>query len=199
MSANVTVKKITADPEVLHNGSKDYRYTGSTDRKSTRLNSSHDPFLLAQFTGCNVRFINTKFQKGFCQIILNNKFIFINQNMSLEMQHMTCAHELGHLFLHREELKKRKRFAEMELFDITDRTELEANQFAANILIDDSELLSLIRSGYDMISTASLLNVNVNMLMVKILSLRNAGYDFDPPFYPDTRFMGKISDGCINE
>jgi len=160
---------------------------------------TRDPFQLAQFLGCIVKFINTKSQKGFCKIIFNNRFIFINQNMSPQMQRMTCAHELGHILLHKEALKQQGHFAEMELFDITDHRELEANQFAANLLIDDRELLDLLKDGYDMVGAAAQLNVNVNMLMVKLLSMNKTGYTFDLPFYPDARFMGRIADHTENE
>ena len=156
---------------------------------------TRDPFRIAELSDCYVKFINTRYQKGFCQILLNNKYIFINQNMSPQMQRMTCAHELGHLFLHQKELRKQKRFTEMELFNITDQLELEANQFAANILIEDTELLELLQNGYDMIESARQLNVNVNLLMVKMLTMTKSGFDFDLPFYPDARFMGKIQDG----
>ena len=160
---------------------------------------TRDPFMLAQLLGCIVQFINTKHQKGFCTIILNNKFIFINQNMSPQMQRMTCAHELGHLFLHMDVLKQNKHFAEMELFNISDHRELEANQFAANLLVDNDELLSLLREGYDMVSIASQLNINVNMLMVKLLSMNREGYDFELPYYPNAKFMGRIEDGGSDE
>ena len=162
-------------------------------QKLVQLHETRDPFQLAQNLGCYVRFIDTKRQKGFCQILLNSPYIFINQNMSPQMQRMTCAHELGHLVLHRAELKKKKRFAEMELFDITDHLELEANQFAANLLIGDEELLELLKSGYDIVETAAQFHVNVNMLMVKLLSMKKIGYEFDLPYYPDARFMGKIN------
>ena len=155
---------------------------------------TRDPFELARLLGCFVKFINTKAQKGFCKIIFNNRFIFINQNMTPQMQRMTCAHELGHILLHKEALKQQGHFAEMELFDITDHRELEANQFAANLLIDDQELLELLKDGYDMVGAAAQLNVNVNMLMVKLLSMNKTGYDFDLPYYPNARFLGTIQD-----
>lgn len=176
----------------------DHRIT-SIPRRLVMQYETRDPFQLAQRLGCYVKFINTRHQKGFCKVLLNNRFIFINQNMSLPMQRMTCAHELGHLFLHGEVLKQKKHFAEMELFNITDRLELEANQFAANILIDDAELSGLLKEGYDMVSIASQLGVNVNMLMVKLLSMKKEGLSFDLPFYPDARFMGKIRDAAFNE
>ena len=159
---------------------------------------TRDPFQLAQHLGWHVKYINTRHQKGFCKIILHNSFIFINRNISPQMQRMTCAHELGHLFLHKDVLEQQGHFAEMELFDITDHRELEANQFAANLLLDERELLQLLKDGYDMAEIASQLMVNVNLLMVKLLSMNREGYEFDLPFYPNARFMGKIRDGENN-
>ena len=155
---------------------------------------TRDPFEIAHMLGYSVKFINTKKQKGFCKILLNNFFIFINENMSPQMQRMTCAHELGHLLLHRDVLKRELFLAEMEIFDITDQKELEANEFAASLLIDDEELLQLLREEYDVVTAASMLDVNVNMLMVKLLVMKNNGYSFDLPFSPKAGFMGTIED-----
>ena len=155
---------------------------------------TRDPFEIAHMLGYSVKFINTKKQKGFCKILLNNFFIFINENMSPQMQRMTCAHELGHLLLHRDVLKRELFLAEMEIFDITDQKELEANEFAASLLIDDEELLQLLREEYDVVTAASMLDVNVNMLMVKLLVMKKNGYNFDLPFNPKAGFMGTIED-----
>ena len=155
---------------------------------------TRDPFQLARLLGYYVKFINTKKQKGFCKIYLNNYFIFINSNMSLQMQRMTCAHELGHLLLHKDALTIRDYLVEMEIFDITNQRELEANQFAANLLIDEEELLELLREGNDVVRIASMLNVNVNMLMVKFLTMNKSGYEFNVPFVPKSAFMGTIED-----
>ena len=155
---------------------------------------TRDPFEIANMLGYSVKFINTKKQKGFCKILLNNFFIFINENMGPQMQRMTCAHELGHLLLHRDVLKRELFLAEMEIFDITDQKELEANEFAASLLIDDEELLQLLREEYDVVTAASMLDVNVNMLMVKLLVMKKNGYNFDLPFNPKAEFMGTIED-----
>ena len=155
---------------------------------------TRDPFEIAHMLGYSVKFINTKKQKGFCKILLNNFFIFINENLSPQMQRMTCAHELGHLLLHRDVLKRELFLAEMEIFDITDQKELEANEFAASLLIDDEELLQLLREEYDIVTAASMLDVNVNMFMVKLLVMKKNGYRFDLPFYPKAEFMGTIED-----
>lgn len=157
---------------------------------------TRDPFEIAERLGYFVKLINTKKQKGFCKILLNNYFIFINVNMSPQMQRMTCAHELGHLLLHRNALKSQIFLAEMELFNITDRRELEANQFAASLLIDDEELLQILQEGNDVVTAASMMDVNVNMLMVKLLTMNQNGHKFDLPYYPKAEFMGTIGDSA---
>ena len=171
-------------------------------KKLLEKHRTRDPFALADLLGYSVRFLDTRVQKGLCANILNNYFIFINQNMSREMQRMTCAHELGHVLLHKDRLGKdergrSRRFVEMELFDITDETEYEANLFAANLLIDDDALLELLRSGQDIVSAASSLGVNVNLLAIKLAEMKKAGLPLnDLPLSPDRKFMGYIADNA---
>ena len=107
---------------------------------------------------------------------------------------MPPSHELGHLCLHKDALRKDLALADMEIFDITDRRELEANQFAASLLISDEDLLPVLREGHDIVTAASILDVNVNMLMIKFLAMKKDGYDFDLPFSPRAGFLGTIDD-----
>ena len=51
-----------------------------------------------------------------------------------------------------------------------------------------------IREEYDVVTAASMLDVNVNMLMVKLLVMKKNGYSFDLPFNPKAGFMGTIED-----
>ncbi len=161
--------------------------------------STRNPFQIARLRGYSVRFLDLKKQKGFCTNIYNNFFIFINENLSEQMKRMTCAHELAHIILHKDQLARGRdgafrRFVEMELFDITNRTEYEANLFAANLLIDEEELRELLQEGHDIVSIASSLDVNVNMLALKLASLREAGTPLDLPLTPDHGFLGRIED-----
>ena len=171
----------------------------SLPRDLILAHSTRDPFRLAERLGFYVRFISTKKQKGFCINILNNYFIYINENMSEQMQRMTCAHELGHILLHKDRLARDKqgrfrKIVEMELFDITSRTEYEANLFAANLLIDEEELMKMLYEGHDIVSIASGFDVNVNLLALKLAEMRKDGLAIDLPFTPDRRFMGRIED-----
>ena len=169
------------------------RYT-SLPQSLVRKYRTRDPFQIASGLGISVRYINTKQQKGFCKIILNRKFIFINRNMSEQMQRMICAHELGHLLLHRQILAEKPFLLEYELFDIRNDAEYEANAFAASLLIDEEELSELLQSGADMVTAASALDINVNLLMIKLIEMQKAGSAFHIPFTPDRKFLGRIAD-----
>ena len=85
-----------------------------------------------------------------------------------------------------------RKLVEMELFDIRDSTEYEANLFAANLLIDTDEMMELLKEGRDIVSTASALDVNVNMLAIKLLEMRDV--DVDLPFTVSRQFLGRIDD-----
>ena len=77
---------------------------GIMDNRAAELSSKlvrtygiRDPFRLCQLLDITVKYISTKRQKGLSALIDDIPFIFINRNMSEEMQRMTCAHELGHI------------------------------------------------------------------------------------------------------
>ena len=155
---------------------------------------TRDPFQIAFLMDVAVKFINTKRQKGLCAIFDGYPFIFINQNLSEQMQRMTCAHELGHVLLHKDILTGNVPLLEYELFDIRNSTEYEANVFAANLLIDETELNEQIAEGGDVVSIASALDINVNLLLIKLIEMRRSGKELNVPFTPERGFLGRIDD-----
>ena len=155
---------------------------------------TRDPFQIAFLMDVAVKFINTRRQKGLCAVFDGYPFIFINQNLSEQMQRMTCAHELGHILLHKDILAGNVPLLEYELFDIRNSTEYEANVFAADLLIDEAELNELVMEGGDVVSIASALDINVNLLLIKLIEMRRDGKELQVPFTPERRFLGKIDD-----
>lgn len=158
--------------------------------------NTRDPFRIAFLMGIAVKFINTKRQKGLCAIFDDYPFIFINRNMSEQMQRMTCAHELGHILLHRDILSGNVPLLEYELFDIHNYTEYEANVFAANLLIDEEELYEYMKNEADVVSISSAMDINVNLLMIKMIEMRKDGQELNVPFTPSRKFMGTIDDNA---
>lgn len=156
-----------------------------------------DPFRIARELKIKIIYFSAARQKGFSQIISRNVFIYINQNLSPAMQRMVCAHELGHALLHKEYLKSGKEMLHMELFDMTNITEYEANVFAAELLIDEDKMYELFREGYGIAQVASCLGININLLLIRLYELQKKSHLIDLPMIPDPRFLGKIED--VNE
>lgn len=106
-----------------------------------RLVKKHEtncPFRISRELNYHVRFFDLPMNiYGFYQRSLRRNFIVINQNHSYEWQRFTCAHELGHIHLH-----KGYSFTFIEdhtLFN-PDRYEKEANQFAVALLTYGAEI-----------------------------------------------------------
>ena len=163
-------------------------------RELVRKYGTHDPFELARARGIHVHMIDLQKLKGFSAGVGRNYFIFINQNQSEYMQRLTCAHELAHVVLHRAYLDDSPGIMNMDYYGMNTRTEYEADLFSALLLIDDGELLSLLRQGMDIASAASCLGVNMNHVALKLSMMQRDGLPVNVPFIPDRRFLGHIED-----
>lgn len=77
--------------------------------------------------------------KGFYLFENGVRYIVINESLDEVTKAVVCAHELGHDMLHRELSEGGIR--ENTLFLSSNKTEREANLFAAEILISDDDIL----------------------------------------------------------
>lgn len=136
---------------------------------------TNDPHMILKERG--VRLIpfskNTKLL-GMYKIIKRNRFVFYNPFIDKNMLKMVLAHELGHDLYHRKEAKKND-IPEFTLFDINTDMEYEANLFAANLLLDEDEIISHANMGYTYIQIAKIMNVNINLLLFKLNEMKKKG------------------------
>lgn len=142
---------------------------------------TRDPFEIAADIGVEVMFCdNFGPLKGMYRVIKRNRFIFINNQLSEQMQRIVCAHELGHDQLHRN-LAKDNPLREFMLYDMRTKPEYEANIVAAEILLDNDELLEYIyqyRFSAEQIARA--METDINLVALKIAHLNELGYDLRP-------------------
>lgn len=152
---------------------------------------TRDPFAIAEALGVTVLFREDFSQlKGMYKVILRNRYIFINANLPLAMQLVVCAHELGHDRLHRPFLGNGT-FREFVLYDMKSKPEFEANVFAAELLLEDEVVYACFQGGYDVYQVAGMLDVDVNLLLVKVHELFKRNRDFSPMDLPKSNFLGK--------
>ena len=104
--------------------------------------------------------------------------VVINQELDEELQRVVCAHELGHALLHRD-LAAGNALREFTLFSQTARPELEANYFAAELLIPDEEALPLLEE-CPVEEAACRLCVPPPLLDLKVRLLEKKGFALHP-------------------
>ena len=142
---------------------------------------SRNPFEIATDIGVEVLFCKDFGPlKGMYRVIKRNRFIFINKDLTDGMQRIVCAHELGHDQLHRQ-FAKENPIQEFMLYDMRSKPEYEANIVAAEILLDNEELLEYIyRYRYSAEEIAHAMNTDINLVALKIAHLTELGYDLRP-------------------
>jgi len=123
-----------------------------------KTHSTRDPFIIAEENGVNIVYLpaDFSFTKGSSITKSDKAVIMIKEGLSTAEQKFVTAHELGHVFLHRG----------LNFYFITEHTrfpisklELEANIFAAELLISDDTLLSYKYDGYTFEQLSKILNV----------------------------------------
>ena len=85
---------------------------------------------------------------GYFNSFRRRKFIHINERLAEPKKVITCSHELGHAFLHPEEmtpaLTRKNLVSELKV-------EKEANYFATKLIVDGSHLDENIETSYDVL------------------------------------------------
>ena len=98
---------------------------------------TRDPYKLCKRLKINIIYMDLGEIKGIYKKVVTNKFIVINENLDKFCQKVVLAHELGHAILHHS--KEIQTLKDYDLFlRYTNQIEIEANTFAAELLIDDT-------------------------------------------------------------
>lgn len=153
---------------------------------------TRDPKLLAEELDIKIKYLgDTKSLLGMYKVILKTPYIFIPANLC-PIQNTVLAHELGHDQLHREYCLDGGQFYESKIFNPTNIFEIEANIFAAHLLTADEDLLKHIKTCNNYTDLASELDVDTNLLSIKISEMLKLGILDQADLkltIPDARFL----------
>lgn len=136
-----------------------------------------DIFELSENLGVKVWFRPLGGLKGFYIYENGKRYIVINEALDKMDKKVVCAHELGHDMLHRELSKGGIR--ENTLFLENDKTEREANIFAASVLITDEEMLDALNNSSDINDVSAQLGFPRELIGFKLAAMNLNGYNFD--------------------
>ena len=119
--------------------------------------------------------------------------IILNSCLSEITRRFYLCHELGHTVCHVTDGVQR--ITDVGLLDNTDSMEIEANLFAAELLLGDSDDLEkeMRDSDLTMFQLAALKNVPYELFAYKLMIMREQGYEVpDLPIPPESRFLSKV-------
>lgn len=134
---------------------------------------SREPCDLAEAAGVRVRFKELGRLRGFYLRIGDDRYITVNAALGEQERRLIVAHELGHDLLHQAQAECH---ALLEYARATggDRTEYEANIFAAAVLISDSDVLE--HAGDSPQTLAAYLGLPEELVAIKLQSMAARGY-----------------------
>lgn len=135
---------------------------------------TRNPKEIINALGILLKTTNTKSLLGMYTVFQRNRVIFISNGTSY-LTNLVLAHELGHDQLHRDECHNGKQFHETTLLSSTSRLELEANIFAAHLIIDDDELKGLLEDNYSIRALAHHFKVTDELINLKLTELSRLG------------------------
>lgn len=95
-----------------------------------------NPFKIAKAMGITIVYEDLGSSWGYFSNLYRTFIIHINKNLSYEKQMLTCAHELGHVIQHPEH---NMAFLKANTFFSIDKYEIEANNFAVELLFSDND------------------------------------------------------------
>lgn len=155
--------------------------------------STRDPKKIAKELGIAVVFDDKLIKlKGLYYAEGDIRLIGLKGDLPKSLIKAIIAHELGHDQLHRKftaDASFIDHFKEYSISSIQNTKEVEANIFAASLLISDEELLNLVKVyQYDINQIASILEVDKNIVAIKAEILRDKGYKFNLVEY-DRNFL----------
>lgn len=158
----------------------------------SRRFGTRDPFAI--LSELNVDIAETdryKTLKGFCFLSCRTIYVRISSFLSDEEKRIVAAHELGHILLHRQNLKLAP-MKDSQLFIMNDKTEYEANLFAADLLLSDSDVESCAASEeLDFFDMCRFLETDPQLMSFKLYSMIRRGHNYNMPMEFDSRFLGR--------
>lgn len=100
--------------------------------------NTRNPFELADYLGVEAQTGQLGESSWFYMFLKNHKCVFLNEDLEEHERTLVMAHELAHSIMHR---KENCYFIRNRTLMLTSKIEIEANTFAAELLIPDEIIM----------------------------------------------------------
>ena len=129
--------------------------------------------------------------KGLSMVKSRIPVILLNSKLKEDLRQVVLAHEIGHVVLHRK-LTALRGFHDFDLFGMNDQCEYEANVFAAELILDNEEVLDVLNQDMTFFGAAKTLCVPPELLDFKFRVLKHEGYSINPLMIANGDFLRRI-------
>lgn len=130
-----------------------------------RFYKTRNPFEMIK--GMNVILVYYPLEdvRGFYQYFQRNNIIYIDERLSEIEKRFVLAHELGHMFLHK---KANAIFMDTRTNFNTDKYEMEANQFAMDLLVSDDAIAEYKSNGFSAEQVARITGYHEELIKLRL-------------------------------
>lgn len=158
-----------------------------------------DPFKLCKCLGVKILWApmgkSAESCKGFYFTHNRIRTMTLNSDLSSDFQRIICSHELGHAVLHNKQAGV-KTFHDFGLFDTASTFEYEANIFAAELLLEDEDVMERLNDDLSFFQAASELRVPAEILDFKFRTMKWKGYKLrEAPMFTSRTWLKDAHDG----
>lgn len=126
---------------------------------------TRDPFDLCDYHKIEVLFRDLGAIRGMFYLSYRKKMIFINESLHSLIRRQVCSHELGHALLHSH---INTIFLDKSTYFVVNKLEIEANIFAAELLISDKDIEQYYGTGCDINYIAKDVGISEALVEYKI-------------------------------
>ena len=132
--------------------------------------------------------------KGCAMLMDGMMILLISLDQSENMQRVVLAHELGHALLHPDVLGVLDNGLSFTAYDPRFGTEYEANLFAAELLLDDRDVLDALHENGTAPGAAADLGILPGLMELKLRSLHARGQISEPPIIYGGNFLRRAAE-----
>lgn len=134
--------------------------------------------------------------KGFILSHAGNVAITVNSDLSVDMIRVIRYHEFAHYILH-VRTGMMEAIHDSDIYDASSQAEYEANLLAAELQLEDEEVLSALEETGDFYAAAGSLHVPPELLDFKIRLLREKGHRLpEAPVSAAGSYLLRFSEGA---
>lgn len=134
-----------------------------TVHRLVRKYQTHNPFEIAKALNIEIQ-IGSPGCDGCYMFLKNHRYIFLNQELPEMERKLVMAHELGHAIFHR---KQNCYFIRNKTLLLNSKIEIEANRFAAELLVPDDLIYRCEYEGFTARQIAYAEGLNEELIRLK--------------------------------